>query len=475
MKRHDKYIITGLLSLTIAISSCNSNYKNEQANLEFGNIPPELIDSLKSIGQEIQQNEIDPTKDNIIKGRNGTIIYVAANSLVDENGKPISSKTIIELKEHYSIADYFTSNLQTVHNNDILQTQGMIYFSAKNADVANVKIDKSKPIRIEFPVEEIIDEAKIFTGKRDENGNLNWSEINEPSKYLIPYPIHFIGQNRFATECENFYGITEDTIKNIYFNYYGNLSQFENTFLATREFKERYDVACWTEVLKIYIDNLDKNLWEVDELVVKYLIKDSTERVNFQINNNPPGINGGARTKEQEDAHKWLVNNEKDFGHRMITIFKNFAKQKLTKVDPTKRFADTTVAEMSKVFMAYDAMEFGWVNVDYFYNDPKSVEIKLIAKTNKVSPIINLIIPNRNVILSGILKDDNTYSFTKNENGYNKLPKGEKAIILAIGLVDNKLHFAEKEIIIGQNVTEKIELKATNAETIKTRLKNYGS
>lgn len=475
MKRQDRNIIIGLLSLTIAFTSCKTDPKNEQTNTEFGNIPTELIDSLKSIGQDIQQNQIDPTIDNVIKGKNGTVIYIAANSLVDEKGTPVASKTIIELKEHYSIADYITSNLQTVHNNEILQTQGMIYFSAKNADVATLKIDKSKPIRIEFPVKEKIDEAKIFTGKRDENGNLNWSEINEPSKYLVPYPIRFISQNRFPTECANFYGITADTIKNKYFNYYGDLSQFENTFLATREFKERYDVACWNEVLKIYIDNLDKNLWEVDEMVVKHFIKDSTERVNFQINYKPPGINGGARTKEQEDAHEWLVNNEKDFGHRMITIFKKFAEQKLTKVDPTKRIADTTVAEMSKAFIAYDAMEFGWVNVDYFYKDPKSVDIKLIAKTNEVAPIINLIIPNRNVILSGILKDDNTYSFTKNEDGYNKLPKGEKAFIVAISIVDNKLHFAEKEIIIGQNETEKIELKATNAKTINTRLKNYGS
>jgi hypothetical protein len=120
-------------------------------------------------------------------------------------------------------------------------------------------------------------------------------------------------------------------------------------------------------------------------------------------------------------------------------------------------------------------MEFGWVNVDYFYKDPKSADIKLIANTNEVASIINLIIPKRNVILSGILKDDNTYSFTKNEEGYNKLPKGEKAFIVAISIVDNKLLFAEKEIVIGQSETETIELKTTTAEMIKTRLKNYGS
>ncbi|MFN7602822.1 MAG: hypothetical protein ACK5R0_15635 [Bacteroidota bacterium] len=253
------------------------------------------------------------------------------------------------------------------------------------------------------------------------------------------------------------------------------MSKFENTLLATREFKDRYNVACWKEIVDIYANNIDKNLWEIDELVVKHFIQDSTERVNYQINWRPPGIKGGPRTKAQDEAHEWLVNSAKESGHRMITVFKSFASQKLTTIDPTKRLADTTVAEMTKAFIAYDALEFGWVNVDYFFNDPKSVDIKLIAKANETVPIINLIIPNRNVILSGISKDDNTYYFTKNENGYNKLPKGEKGIIIAIAIKDNKLHFAEKEITIGQNETEVIELKPTTAETIKTRLKNYGS
>lgn len=469
MRQRNSHNIIWLLILIIGFSSCKTDNEADFA-YEFGNIKSELLDSLKSIGQELQQKEIDPTKDNLVKGKNGTVIHIPANSLVDENGTPISSQVTIELKEHYSIVDYVTSNLQTFHNNDILQTQGMIYFTAKTKEGITPKISKDKSIRVEFPIKERISEAKIFAGKRDENGNLNWSEISEPSKYLIPFPIRFISKNQFSTECPEFYGITSDTIRNSYFNYFGDLSKFENTLLATREFKDRYDVACWPEVINIYINNLEKKLWEIDELVVKHFIADSAKRVSHEINDRPPGINGGPRTKDQDEAHESLVNSEKEFGHRMITLFKDFANQKLTTIDPTKRIADTTLT----AFIAYDAFEFGWVNVDYFFNDPKSVDIRLIAKTNKAAQIINLIIPNRNVILSGILKDDNTYYFTKNESGYNKLPKGEKAIIVAISIADNKLLFADKDITIGQSETEAIELKETTASTIRARLENYG-
>lgn len=476
MKQLRRNITFGLLSAVIATaSSCQTNGKNTLINQVSGNIPVKLAESLQSIGQGIQQRIIDPTKDNLIKGKNGTVIYINANSFVDEAGVPVSSKTIVELKEHYSIADYITSNLQTVHHTDILQTQGMIYFSAKTADGKAVKINKSKPVRIEFPVSEQIASTKIFTGKRDKNGHLNWSEVNEPSKSLVPYPIRFISQSFFSTECPMHYGITKDTLRNGSLNYYSDLSKFENTFLATREFKERYDVACWKEVVKIYIENIDRNLWEADEMVVKYFIKDSTERVNFEIKDKPVGENGGAPTKEQKAVHKQIINQEKAFGHRMIKLFHFFAGQRMAKVDASRKINDTTFADLTKAFVAYDALEFGWVNVDRFYKDPKSVETKLIAKTNEFTPLINLIIPQRKVILSGIRKDDNTYSFTKNESGYNKLPKGEKAFIIAISIVDNKLHFAEKEIVIGQNETERIELKATTAEAMKKRMKNYGS
>jgi hypothetical protein len=54
------------------------------------------------------------------------------------------------------------------------------------------------------------------------------------------------------------------------------------------------------------------------------------------------------------------------------------------------------------------------------------------------------------------------------------LPKGEKAFIVCLSIVDNKLYFAEKEIIIGQSETEILNLVETNGETVKAKLKNYG-
>jgi hypothetical protein len=454
----------GLLVLMVALSSCSDNSKSE-----YGNLPKALIDSLQNVGQQIQHLQIDPAKDTVIKGSSGTMIYIAANSLVDDKGKPVLTKVTLALKEHYSIADFISSNLQTIHDNDILQTQGMIYLSATTSDGSALGIDKTKPIRIEFPVKERIDGTKIFTGKRDEAGNINWGEMKEPSKYLVAYPIRLI--SHCETNLKDFYvgedipdcfGFTLDPINNPGNYYVGDIDKFGNTFLATREFRERFLTAPDQDILKIYIDNLEENLWEADELVVKYLIQDSAQRKEVRR----------FEFESEKEMIQWQKERQ-DRAHRVIQAFKKFAQQKLTNIDPVKRVIDTTYAEMNRAFTSFDALDFGWVNVDHFYNDPKAENVKLMAATNEPAQMVYLILPERNIILSGIQNDDKQYWFTKKEDGYNKLPKGEKAILVAIGLVDNEVLFADKEIVIGKNEIETLSLKKASSKEIKTRLAGY--
>ena len=472
----NKLLIPILVGLVLI--GCNTDKNKEPkeiVNQEFGNIQNELIDSLKTISDNNQSFKIFPTELNTIVGKEGTILVIPKNSIVDQNGNNITEEITIQLKENFSISDYILSNLQTIHNDRILESKGMIYFTAQDEKGNELQISKNKTIRLQIPQKDFDNNPEIFLGNRTGDGLMNWGDIDEQAKTLIPFPIKFISKNRFSTECSDHYGITTDTIKNKNFNYYGSIYDFENTLLSTNEFNIRYNSACWSEVVNIYIENINKNLWEIDEMVVDYLIQDSTERVDYYLNNVPPGVNGKPRTKVQEEAHEWLINNTKSSSHRSIDWFKKLAAQKLTIVDSTKLIDPTKLAELNPAFISYDAMKFGWVNVDFFFEDPKAVPVKLIAKTNQKAPLINLIIQGRNVILSGSEHSVNEYWFTKNEDGYNKLPKGEKATIIAIGLNTDGVLFGEKEIIIGEIEIEKIEMKAITGKELKKKLENYGS
>ncbi|WP_411768946.1 hypothetical protein [Winogradskyella sp. A3E31] len=459
------------LLIAFTVLSCA---KEKEINQEFGNIPTELISALESINKG-QVFEINPSQPNTLVGKSGTILLIPENSIVDQNGNVVTKNVFIKIKENFTKSDFIASNLQTMHNDKILESLGMVFLSANDENGNELKIATGKSIRLQIPQKGIKENAKIFLGIREENGLINWDKIEEPSKSLTPYPIKFISKNRFWTECSNYYGITTDTLKYTDYNYYGNITDFENTLLATKEFSDRFSTTCWKDVLNIYINNLDKNLWEIDELTVQYFIKDSTERVNYHLNNIPPGPNGGPRTKMQKEAHESILKDAKEHGRWKIELYKKFASQKLTKID-TSRIIDTTkLKELNNVLITYDAMNFGWINVDFFYDDPKASPTKLAVKTSAKSNLTSLIFEERDVILSGIEKSTNEYWFTKNEDGYNKLPKGEKATIISIGFDNRGLTFGEKVIEIGENEEEFIEVKPISEIELKQKLKKYGS
>ena len=471
----DKILL--FLVIVTAFVGCDSNpiRSTEDVDPEFGNLPTALIDSIKLIANGPQSFRIDPGKNNSILGERGTLLIVPRNSIVDQQGNNVAGMITVQLKENFSVFDYTLSNLQTVHNGALLETEGMIYFTAEDQNGNQLSISEGNSIRIQIPRSDSALIPNIFLGNRTSDGTMNWDEIRDPAKSLVPYPIMFISKNRFLMECCDHYGITTDTVDNKCIIHYGNLGDFENTLLATNEFKLRYQSMCWDSIINYYINNLDKNLWEIDEMVVKYLIKDSTERVNYYLNNVPSGVNGNPRTQQQKDAHEWLINNAKEHGHIYIEWMKNLAALKLTKVDTTKLIDSAIVENLNRAFISYDAIKFGWVNVDFFYEDPKAVPMKLVAKTNQTSPLINLIIEGRGVILTGSEHAVNEYWFTKNEDGYNKLPKGERATIIAIGLDNHGLLYGEKSIVLGEEETVNVALTSITGAEMSKRLQKYGS
>ncbi len=476
MKKHLLILVSLLCSLYV-FYSCNtqSDLTRKEINQEYGNIQAELIDSLNVIKGRGKSIKIDPSISNTVVGEKGTILIIPQNTIVDQKDNAIEREVFIRLKESFSISDYILSNLQTVHNDRLLESNGMIYFTAHDKSGNKLKIADNKTIRIQIPQPSLVINSKIFLGNRDNEGLINWEQFRDPAKTLIPYPIKFISKNRFPTECFDYYGITTDTIKYKYYNYYGNITDFENTLLATKEFADRFNSTCWKEILEIYINNLGKNLWEIDEMVVQYFIKDSIENVESVLYNIPPNPYGSERTQDQKNAHKQILNRAKTTGHTFIELYKSFALQKLGDIDTTKHIDTTRLGNIDKVFISYDAMKFGWVNVDFFYDDPKAIPIKLIATTNERASLINLVLEGRNVILSGFEYSNNEYWFTKNKDGFNKLPKGEKATLIAIGLDGDKLIFGTKEIVIGENELEKIQLSAITGEELIAILEKYES
>ena len=479
-----------LIVLMVFIGSCQLF---EPAKIEepivfdpsLGMVTESYVKLVKEILPTEQMFTIDPGTLTVLKGLNNTRLYIAANSILDSSGQPVTDSVKVSLTEYFTIADQVLANLQTMHGDSILQTQGMIYFEATDTTGQLLSIDKAKPIRIEIPTKERVEQAKIFIGSRDSSGRMDWGQVVEPVKGLVPLPIKSVSSTNFNRQwstCPEDYGITttEEVWEWRYAHWYylyEDVEKYENTLLATREFRERYFALCDASLLRTYTKNLDKNLWEIDEMMVDVLVKDSIKRVNEFIEGRTTYINVNVRELSDEEVESEATDIDRIKSRMSYEIqkFKDFAAQKLTKVDTTMLVSDTTIAQVNDLLVTYNAFEFGWVNVDYFYRDSTAKDLKFSVVADAPVINLNLYFPELNINMSGIKQADGSYTFTKDPEGYCRLPPYEIAVVVATGVKDDQLVYAKRLINLGESESLVLIMEPATATQIKSSLSDIYS
>lgn len=172
-----------MASFVVALESCSNGEKKAEALKDQA----ELLSDLFSTGNlEIQNYQIDPSRDTTLRGSDGTILRIFKNTFVDENGKNILSPVEIELKEALNPVDIVSANLTTTSNGKPLQTGGMIYLNAKSGQ-RQIRIAGHKAVGVIVPQEQIMPGMKIYKGVDSESG-VNWIDpvptLNEEVKSI---------------------------------------------------------------------------------------------------------------------------------------------------------------------------------------------------------------------------------------------------------------------------------------------------
>ena len=112
---------------------------------------------------------IDPKRDTLILGNEGTKLHFPAGCLQTK------AKVMVELKEHYSMADYLKSGLATTSNGKMIESGGVIYLNAveNNASKKQVKINPDKGVGAEFTLDKKKPGMQIFI-KDPSKSRINW-------------------------------------------------------------------------------------------------------------------------------------------------------------------------------------------------------------------------------------------------------------------------------------------------------------
>lgn len=122
----------------------------------------------------LQQFSINPGRDTLIRGKEGTLIRIERNSFNDCSGKPLKGKVTIFLSEFYTPGDIVLSGLTTTSNGDILETGGMIWLTVRQ-DKWPVCINEKHQLGIIIPGHNYRKNMKYYTGKVNQtNKKINW-------------------------------------------------------------------------------------------------------------------------------------------------------------------------------------------------------------------------------------------------------------------------------------------------------------
>jgi len=478
--------ITTILFLSV-LFACNSSQDKKTITIEdrtYSQKTPlsPLFDSLSPTTQTFL---IKGDRDTLIVGLNGTTLTIPKNTFVNSEGQTAATITL-SLVEANTIADIIKSNLQTTSGENILQTGGMFFIDAKENN-KSLAIAEAKSIYVEVKSNYKDPQMKIFEGKFDNTGKIDWVVTGNLDNDLIPIPLSLLNFHKCDFECGFSKGQTDSLLN----------PKYENTFIATREFEDRccaMSVATcdWfnglsKQLLDIYLINLEKPLYHSDSLVVDYLAKnykdkiDSSKKFEFddigwttymfqtftQLKNQhlTNTINFDKLGITENTSLEDLVSkgHSKTEAEKYIALFK--VRNQVTK----ERKAEKQTSRLASY--SFTINKLGWVNVDRFI-DEKDLDISTFLVDIKSKDTldfisVSLIIPNYAVAVFSIHNDGNLYSFTKKKDGYRKLPVGQDAIIVAFSYKDNKPYFGKQKIKIPKDGQISLTINASTEKAIR--------
>lgn len=112
---------------------------------------------------------IDPNKDTILVGKEGTVLYLKAGAF--QSVKPVK----VELAEYYSMDDYVKAGLQTSSNGQMIETGGTIYLDAREASSGKkVEVNPNTGIGIDFTMGKDKPGMEVFVRDPASTDEVNW-------------------------------------------------------------------------------------------------------------------------------------------------------------------------------------------------------------------------------------------------------------------------------------------------------------
>jgi hypothetical protein len=229
-------------------------------------------------------------------------------------------------------------------------------------------------------------------------------------------------------------GIVPATIKVI------KSDKYQNTLIATREFETRLKLifkTCNNDVLKLYINHLDKNLYEIDSMAM-LLLGESGFKNDFQV-----FVQQRLTKVRQSDKYAQLLKGHFDKQLSKVKLELKNTKEKLMKELYAKnKEAEKVAEEYRKLLLKRDKFrkesygfeweETGWINIDKEIIEDDLIEQKIeinVSNGKQFDRVHTYIIQTSIKSLYNLGSDDQVQFYIKNnENEGLLMSKNEKVV-----------------------------------------------
>ncbi len=421
--------------------------------------PPKLTGFTQK--DPVQNFRLSPNKQNIIKGKEGSIFILPKNTFVDKNGQVINTTVELKLIEAYSLEDMIKHELETRTTDGLLITAGMFKLTAKTTAGEEVFIDQQNPIRVKVA-------APSLSYQLFEQEDNRWIKPQQPSSYLNYLPIEKakVVNCTYSRNNKSYQKSIAELIKKLP----EDVQKIAHkSYFASREFERRFQVIGCTEEgyvvpKRIYLENIGKPLWVADSLVVEYY-KELNGRFGLEHLKNFTKFKNEYKTTLNPE---WALSEEEQnilskYEEKMLAVYQ---KRALLKKQ------EQTNAQINTQINQFALNTFGWCNIDDFYDLNPFVKIKINVKTNVKVKYLALIFKDFPCIIRATEKDVFQYKFesSKDKNSIS-LPL-VPVYLIAISEEKGAFFFAKKEVTLKKENLVQLDLKATSLEDYKRQIKD---
>ena len=263
--------------------------------------------------------------------------------------------------------------------------------------------------------------------------------------------------------------------------------KYQNTLIATREFEARLKVifkTCDNQILEIYIKNLDKNLYELDEMAVKALDElGQYQREDFERF-------AQQRLTKVKYADKYaellrgyyqsqLTKVKSELEQNQAKVRKAFEKQNKESENLIKDYKNL-LFKREKFRMETYGFEWtntGWINVDNGTLPKTWGEQPLQVTVNNgksFDRVYTYVIYESIKSLYRLDTDDNEQFYVgNNQDKMMLMPKKERAIVIAIGYKSDMPSLAIQEFETGSKPKITVNLSSSDSEKVKQAINQY--